>query len=149
MSIFYYIELETEYDLSKCKDILLGDVRHEIITATQSKLTLSTEYFSLSLENVNNSKDAFSSELGIKPTISITIYRVVRKNENAVPELYRMFMRWVESSSDTAILLYEGEKVIILSQHDKLMRNDDPLIWRDDVNEVIDKEYTLRRFPTL
>lgn len=149
MSIFYYIELETEYSLKECKNILLDGVEHEIIPTKPSEITAHTEYFVISLEKVENAEESFSSQIGLKPTVTITIYRVRRSHENTMPSIFQILMRWIHKWNDSAIFLYEGEKVILLWQNGELIRNNDPMIWRDDVNEVIDKEYTLRRFPTL
>lgn len=149
MSILYYIELETEYSLKECKNILLNGFEHETIPTKPSEITAHTEYFVVSLEKVENVEQSFSSQIGLKPTVTITIYRVRRSHENTMPSIFQMFMRWVHKLNDNAIFLYEGEKVILLWKNGKLIRNNDPMIWRDDVNEIIDKEYTLKSFPTL
>lgn len=149
MSIFYYIEIETECSLEQCKEILLDDIQHEVVPTIPTELTVRTPYFALSLEKLDNDEKGFSYEFGLRATIQITIYGIRRSNENTMPMMYRLFMRWVHYSDDTAVLLFEGEIIYFLSKGGQLIRNSDKNYWRSDLDKIIDKEYTQQVFPIL
>lgn len=143
----YHIEIETERTLAQCQEILLKDIEHEILDNKPLEMTIRTPYFILWFRKLVDDDYAYSSVIGLKPTVQIVIYRFFRKATDSIPMLHRLFMKWVHAVNDTAILLYEGEKVLLLSKEGEFMRNRDAT--GSAIDEVIDKEYILKEFPIL
>lgn len=59
------------------------------------------------------------------------------------------FIERVHSLGTTAVLIYEGEGVILMSKNNKLMRTSDPTLQSANLSEVIGTKYIEKDFPTL
>lgn len=150
MSYSRNIEIETGLSLLECKNILLKDIQHdverEIVHENKQELLISTSHFQLWLETLDLDKGdiILADGLGLNSTVRIEIFEI--RNTYS---LIKLFMQWVKSSNDAAVLIYQTDQVKLIWKDGELIRNDKPALWTDAMIAAIDVPYRDEKFEPL